>query len=137
MQRRPPGIGRGRYEDGQNRIPHTLSSKGPGRRKSRKSIYKPDSFKRNVELDRFATRAYTCRMSEQVGVSGPAGTRLPPMAGRTRGAVQRGWEPPPKKLSLKDSVSAGAFLVFYLVAYLMAGFAGVTFMEWAWMQVFR
>ncbi len=58
------------------------------------------------------------------------------MAARTRGAVQRGWEPPPTKLSIRDSLSAGAFLVFYLAAYLTAGFAGVSLIEWAWMRVF-
>jgi hypothetical protein len=58
------------------------------------------------------------------------------MAVRSRCEVVRVWEPSPKKLSLKDSLSAGAFLVFYLAAYLTAGFAGVTFIEWAWMRVF-
>lgn len=58
------------------------------------------------------------------------------MAARPRGEVVRVWEPPPKKLSLLESVSAGAFLISYLAAYLAAGFAGVSVMEWAWMRIF-
>jgi len=75
-------------------------------------------------------------MNDQVGVASQAGSFLPSMAARPRGEVVRVWEPPPKKLSLLESVSAGAFLVFYLAAYLAAGFAGVSVMEWAWMRVF-
>jgi hypothetical protein len=59
-----------------------------------------------------------------------------PMAGRAHIEVVRAWESPPKRLSMKDSFRAGAFLIFYLVAYLAAGFVGVTFMEWAWMRIF-
>jgi hypothetical protein len=58
------------------------------------------------------------------------------MPARARVEVVRVWEPPPKKVSLTDTLSAGAFLVFYLAAYLAAGFAGVTFIEWVWMRVF-
>ena len=48
------------------------------------------------------------------------------MPAPTRYDVVRVWEP----------LTAGAFLVFYLAAYLTAGFAGVNFIEWAWMRVF-
>jgi hypothetical protein len=58
------------------------------------------------------------------------------MPAPTRYDVVRVWEPPPKKLSLMESLTAGAFLVFYLAAYLTVGFAGVNFIEWAWMRVF-
>jgi hypothetical protein len=81
-------------------------------------------------------RAYTRRMNDHAGVASHGGTFLPPMPARTRCEVVRVWEPPPKNLSLRDSLSAGAFLVFYLAAYLTAGFAGVNFIEWAWMRVF-
>jgi len=37
---------------------------------------------------------------------------------------------------MKDSVRAGAFLIFCLAAYWAAGYAGVTLIEWAWMKVF-
>jgi hypothetical protein len=75
-------------------------------------------------------------MNDHVGVASHAGTFLPPMPAPTRYDVVRVWEPPPKKLSLMESLTAGAFLVFYLAAYLTAGFAGVNFIEWAWMRVF-
>jgi hypothetical protein len=99
-------------------------------------IYKTDSFEPKVELDWFSAGAYTRRMNDHVGVAAHAGTFLPPMPVQTRCEVVRAWEPPPKKQSLRDSLTAGAFLVFYLAAYLAAGFAGVSAIEWAWMRVF-
>jgi len=87
-------------------------------------------------LDWFRARAYTRRMNDQAGVAAHPGALIPAMPMRARGEVVRVWEPPPKKLSLMESVSAGAFLAFYLAAYLAAGFAGVSVMEWAWMRVF-
>lgn len=61
------------------------------------------------------------------------GTTLP---GRSRDEFQPTWTPPEKRLSKKDTFTAGAFMAFYLAAYLAAGYAGVTFIEWAWMRVF-
>jgi hypothetical protein len=61
---------------------------------------------------------------------------MPGMPTRARIEVVRAWEVPPKKLSIKDSIRAGAFMVAYLAAYLAAGYLGVTVMEWAWMRVF-
>lgn len=78
-------------------------------------------------------------MNEQAGIARHSPMILAdcvPMAGRTRIEVVRAWESPPKKPLMKDSISAGAFLIFYLAAYLAAGFAGVTFLEWAWMRIF-
>jgi hypothetical protein len=75
-------------------------------------------------------------MSEQAGIAGHAGALLAPMPASVHREVVRIWEPPPKKVSLKESLIAGAFLLFYLAAYLTAGFAGVSFIEWAWMRVF-
>ncbi len=37
---------------------------------------------------------------------------------------------------MKDSLRAGAFMLFYLAAYAAAGYAGLAFVEWAWMRVF-
>jgi hypothetical protein len=37
---------------------------------------------------------------------------------------------------MKDSVRAGAFLIFYLALYGAAGYAGITLIEWVWMKVF-
>jgi fatty acid desaturase len=37
---------------------------------------------------------------------------------------------------MKDSVRAGAFLIFYLAVYWAAGYAGIALIEWAWMKVF-
>ena len=75
-------------------------------------------------------------MNEQAGIASDAGTLVPTMPRRARIELVRAWEAPPKKPSTKDSFRAGAFLIFYLAAYLAAGFAGVTFMEWAWMRIF-
>ncbi len=75
-------------------------------------------------------------MNDPAGVAAHPGALLPSVATRARCEVVRVWEPPPKKLSLLESVSAGAFLAFYLAAYLAAGFVGVSVMEWAWMRVF-
>lgn len=58
------------------------------------------------------------------------------MAARTRGPVQPAWEPVNRRLSKKDSVRAGAFLIFYLAMYMAAGYAAITLLAWAWMQVF-
>jgi hypothetical protein len=76
-------------------------------------------------------------MNDQAGLASHAGTFLTPIPTRTHCEEVRVWEPPPKKLSLRDSLTAGAFLVLYLAVYLTAGFAGVNFIEWAWMRVFR
>jgi hypothetical protein len=37
---------------------------------------------------------------------------------------------------MKDSVRAGAFLIFYLALYLAAGYAGIALIEWTWMKAF-
>ncbi len=78
------------------------------------------------------------------------------MAARSHGAIQPGRlalrpakaavlrmatlvaspEPSERRLSKKDTFTASAFLIFYLAAYLAAGYAGVTFVEWAWMRIF-
>ncbi len=75
-------------------------------------------------------------MNDQVGIAAHPGALLPSVATRASCEVVRVWEPPPKKLSLIESVGAGAFLIFYLGVYLAAGFVGVSVMEWAWMRVF-
>jgi hypothetical protein len=75
-------------------------------------------------------------VNEQASIANQAGTLIPTMAGRTHIEVVRAWEAPPRKLSMKDSITAGTFMVFYLAAYLAAGYVGVTFMEWAWMRIF-
>jgi hypothetical protein len=82
-------------------------------------------------------RGYTPGMAEPIGVASHAGSLvLPPMAARSPGAIRPDWEPSTRRPSGKDSLTAGAFMLFYVALYLAAGFAGVTFMEWAWMQVF-
>jgi hypothetical protein len=58
------------------------------------------------------------------------------MAARSRGRFQPAWEPRIRRVSMKDSVRAGAFLIFYLALYLAAGYAGITLIEWTWMKVF-
>lgn len=50
--------------------------------------------------------------------------------------MQPAWEPSKRRLSKKDTITAGAFLLFYLAAYLAAGYAGVTLIEWTWMRMF-
>jgi len=37
---------------------------------------------------------------------------------------------------MKDSITAGAFMLFYLAAYGAAGYLGVMLVEWAWMRIF-
>ena len=61
---------------------------------------------------------------------GPIPSRLP---GLTKGK----WIPPRKRIPLRDSVLAIAFLFFYLAVYLAAGFAGIAALEWAWGALFR
>lgn len=75
-------------------------------------------------------------MNEPAGVASRAGVLLPPMAARSRGPVQPAWEPRIRRLSMKDSVRAGAFLFFCLAVYGAAGYAGISLIEWAWMKVF-
>jgi hypothetical protein len=75
-------------------------------------------------------------MNDPAGVASHAGALLPTMPSQAPVEVLPRWEPAPKQLSMMESVSASAFLVFYLVAYLAAGYVGVTFMEWAWMRIF-
>jgi hypothetical protein len=76
-------------------------------------------------------------MNDQGGLASHTGTFLTPIPTRTHREVARVWEPPPKKLRPWESLSAGAFLVLYLTVYLTAGFAGVNFIEWAWMRIFQ
>ena len=75
-------------------------------------------------------------MNDPAAIANHAGTLLPPMAARSRGAIQPTWEPSNKRLSKKDTFTAGAFLIFYMAAYLAAGYAGVTMIEWVWMRIF-
>jgi hypothetical protein len=58
------------------------------------------------------------------------------MAARSHGTIQPTWEPSKRRLSKKDTITVSAFLLFYLAAYLAAGYAGVTLIEWAWMRIF-
>jgi hypothetical protein len=75
-------------------------------------------------------------MNEPAGVASHAGVLLPPIAARSRGPVQPAWEPPVRRLSKKDSLRAGVFLTLYMAAYMAAGYAGITLIEWVWMQAF-
>jgi hypothetical protein len=75
-------------------------------------------------------------MNDPTAVANRAGTLLPPMAARSRGAIEPAWKPSSKRLSKKDTLTAGAFMIFYVAAYLAAGYAGVTMIEWVWMRVF-
>jgi hypothetical protein len=75
-------------------------------------------------------------MNDPAGVASHVGTLLPPMAGRRSGAIRPAWEPPGKRLSIKDSIRASTFLMFYTAAYMAAGYAGVAFIEWVWMRMF-
>jgi hypothetical protein len=75
-------------------------------------------------------------MNEPLGAASHAGGLLPPMAARSRGPVQPVWEPSVRRLSTTDSVRAGAFLICYLAAYLAAGYAAITLIEWMWTRAF-
>ena len=59
---------------------------------------------------------------------------MPTMA--APGAIRPAWEPSTKRATMKDSITAGAFILFYLAAYAAAGYLGVTLVEWAWMRIF-
>jgi hypothetical protein len=75
-------------------------------------------------------------MGESSELNYHAGTFAPmavPPCAMTRG----NWQPPQKKIPLRDSVFAFAFLIFYLTAYLAAGFAGIAAVKWAWAVLFR
>jgi hypothetical protein len=37
---------------------------------------------------------------------------------------------------MKDSIRAGAFLILYMALYGAAGYAGITLIEWVWIEVF-
>jgi hypothetical protein len=75
-------------------------------------------------------------MNEPAGVASHAGVLLPPITARSRGPLQPAWEPSTRRLSTKDSVRAGAFLIGYLALYGAAGYAGITLIAWVWMKVF-
>jgi len=75
-------------------------------------------------------------MAENFGMSGAVSTFLPPVAVRSRDAVEALPASPPERPTLKNSITAGAFLVLYLAAYLAAGFAGMAMLEWAWLRIF-
>jgi len=75
-------------------------------------------------------------MNEAGGAS-HAGSLLPRIAAPPRGPIRPAWQPSKRRLSTRESVRACAFLMFYTAAYLAAGYAGVTFIEWVWMSVFR
>jgi len=57
----------------------------------------------------------------------------PPSRAMTRGI----WQPPQKKIPLRDSVFAFTFLIFYLAAFLATGFAGIAVVQWFWAALFR
>lgn len=75
-------------------------------------------------------------MNEPAGVASHTGTLLPPMAARKPGAIRPAWKPSNRRISKKDSIRAGAFLILYMAAYGAAGYAGVMFIEWVWMRIF-
>lgn len=60
-----------------------------------------------------------------------------PMAMPSRAMTRGNWHPPQKKIPLRDSVFALGFLVLYLTAYLAAGFAGISAVEWVWTALLR
>lgn len=63
-------------------------------------------------------------------------TFLPRVAVRSRNAIEQLPASLPGRPTLTNSIAAGAFLVFYLAAYLAAGFAGMAMLEWAWLRIF-
>ena len=58
------------------------------------------------------------------------------MAAAAPDAIRPAWEPSNRRPTTKDSLTAGAFVIFYLAAYAAAGYLGVMFVEWAWMRIF-
>ena len=78
-------------------------------------------------------------MNEQAGIASHPPlimAEYAPMAARSSEPVPQIWERSPRRLSAKDTFTSSAFLIFYMAAYLAAGYVGVTFMEWAWMRIF-
>jgi hypothetical protein len=80
---------------------------------------------------------YTCAMSEHPDVSYANSTFIPFLPVRSRKTVVATPSTPPTQPSVKRSALACAVLLFYLVAYLGLGFAGVTVIERAWLAIFR
>ncbi len=75
-------------------------------------------------------------MNPSAGVAADAGSLLPGIVSPPNSTIEPSWEPARRRLSIGDSLGACAFLIFYTAAYLAAGYAGVTFLEWMWMRVF-
>ncbi|HXQ27356.1 MAG TPA: hypothetical protein VN822_13180 [Candidatus Acidoferrales bacterium] len=75
-------------------------------------------------------------MSDQYGMGEAVSSFLPPVAVRSRSMVEELPASLPERPTLKNSITAGAFLVLYLAAYLAAGFAGMAMLEWAWLRIF-
>lgn len=61
---------------------------------------------------------------------------MPTMAAAAPGAIRPVWEPSNRRATARDSITATAFMLFYLAAYAAAGYLGVMFIEWAWMRIF-
>jgi hypothetical protein len=76
-------------------------------------------------------------MDENSESNDPIGTFVPFMAVRSRGLIAREPGPSPRKLPIKDSLSACVFLLLYTMAYLAAGFLGIAAVGRAWVAIFR
>jgi hypothetical protein len=76
-------------------------------------------------------------MGESSESNDPMAAFVPFMPVRSRGLIARGPGPSPRKLPIKDSLSACAFLLLYTMAYLAAGFLGIAAVGWVWVAIFR
>ena len=75
-------------------------------------------------------------MNDSAGIASSAGTLLPAMPARRHGSIHPAWKPTNRRLSAKDTLRAGAFMLCYLAAYAAAGYLGVMMVEWVWLRIF-
>lgn len=65
-----------------------------------------------------------------------AGTFLPPVHSRSRDFTTPARVPSQAKPGVQDSLAAGALMLFYVAAYIAAGFAVLALAKWAWAGIF-
>jgi hypothetical protein len=71
-------------------------------------------------------------MDDTVGISDSISTFLPPLPQRSHATTSQGLEISLERPPFKAAIIAGAFLLLNLVAYLSAGYLGMTFFKWVW-----
>jgi hypothetical protein len=94
-----------------------------------------DCFKRKFELANSFVGRYTPGMSEPLESSLEQSAFAQFLPALPNDAGPRQWKSAPVHISIKRSLIAGALLIFYMAAYVVVGFAGITVIERFWSAV--